>query len=955
MKGLSIMSAFRAMCLTASIFFVCAVGIPGVHADTVAMWLFDDPPGSTVAVDSSGNGYDLTLGPDAAIVEGGKFGRALDCDATLEDGLGAFRYGAEKALNPGDEDWTLECWVRAKPELKDDNRIWGLSGVNYIDYGRGNEYTSSRVTKFFEGNHRTDLQVATQYMPLDSVLGWNKPTGDLTADHAFHHMAVVYDSGAKELRHYFNGKHQFTVKGVWHEVHTGEEPYKTAGFPPHYPMLQVGMRDAIQQWDHHELEPEARHFEKLEGWIDEMRFSDEALYTDGFAPPGSLAKPFLRVWPETVSVVVDAASGRIEAPVLEISALGGQPIEWRLTENIEGISVDQTEGEASKKSRKVTLKIDKSALGTERRDGTIEIEAPGAMNSPVRVKVALTVLDSAAVRDIGNRNQLFIDRRFIESSDNVELHINPPEKFQIEFDRSKNSGGEIYYPLNAFFDEDRGRYRMYYYSGPAWCMESDDGVNWEHVEQNGGMVTLEGLGENGLPLRADANGNPYHMFYAPPVDGVSGARADFPMIVYDPHDAPERRYKAFHELSFAYLDGDGYEVKSNEIGKDWRKLTGVYGYYSADGVHFKAVGKRLLPVLPEGLFGAYWDDKTEKYFVYTRCQNMKPGGIASMQGCQFIYRPGFEYSSPESLVSRVNPDLMQAHGYENLRSIARLETDNLLEPWIGGVAEAAEENTLYATSSDLNMVLHADPWDGFKDFYSSYPIKYPYAEDVHLLFVQTLRHFHPSRQPWFPAFADLNGPLQSVLAVSRDGQHWERVDRTPYVPLGLMDEFDRHRTVPGGGMIRVGSYLYRYYWGNPRIHDTKPLRDEYAEIKPEWTNVGMAGTRQRIDGFVSADTNYKGGWLTTPPIRFSGKRLVINQDCGGQGMMFVELRDANDRPIPGYTLADCEEITCNDVAWEVRWRGKADVSALAGRPIKLHFRMTDARLFAFQFDKGQDS
>jgi hypothetical protein len=40
-------------------------------------------------------------------------------------------------------------------------------------------------------------------------------------------------------------------------------------------------------------------------------------------------------------------------------------------------------------------------------------------------------------------------------------------------------------------------------------------------------------------------------------------------------------------------------------------------------------------------------------------------------------------------------------------------------------------------------------------------------------------------------------------------------------------------------------------------------------------------------------------------------------------------------------------VSCNDIAWEVHWRGQADLSALAGRPVKLHFRMTSAKLYAF--------
>ena len=78
-------------------------------------------------------------------------------------------------------------------------------------------------------------------------------------------------------------------------------------------------------------------------------------------------------------------------------------------------------------------------------------------------------------------------------------------------------------------------------------------------------------------------------------------------------------------------------------------------------------------------------------------------------------------------------------------------------------------------------------------------------------------------------------------------------------------------------------------------------------------------------------------------------RLQLNHSCGAQGTIFVELQDANGFPIPGFTLADCEEVAGDDVAWEIRWRGSADLSNLAGQPVKLHFKMRNAKLFAFQF------
>jgi hypothetical protein len=39
----------------------------------------------------------------------------------------------------------------------------------------------------------------------------------------------------------------------------------------------------------------------------------------------------------------------------------------------------------------------------------------------------------------------------------------------------------------------------------------------------------------------------------------------------------------------------------------------------------------------------------------------------------------------------------------------------------------------------------------------------------------------------------------------------------------------------------------------------------------------------------------------------------------------------------------------NDVAHVVRWKGNADVTPLAGRPIRLKIAMRSAKLYAFQF------
>jgi hypothetical protein len=63
----------------------------------------------------------------------------------------------------------------------------------------------------------------------------------------------------------------------------------------------------------------------------------------------------------------------------------------------------------------------------------------------------------------------------------------------------------------------------------------------------------------------------------------------------------------------------------------------------------------------------------------------------------------------------------------------------------------------------------------------------------------------------------------------------------------------------------------------------------------------------------------------------------------------VEIRDPSGNPIAGYSLAEADALNGNSVQMPVTWHGDADVSKLAGRTIRLHFKLRDCRLYAFQF------
>jgi hypothetical protein len=67
------------------------------------------------------------------------------------------------------------------------------------------------------------------------------------------------------------------------------------------------------------------------------------------------------------------------------------------------------------------------------------------------------------------------------------------------------------------------------------------------------------------------------------------------------------------------------------------------------------------------------------------------------------------------------------------------------------------------------------------------------------------------------------------------------------------------------------------------------------------------------------------------------------------GTAFVELRDAEGKPIEGYTLDSCVEIGGNFIDQTVYWNGNADVSPLAGKSIRIHFNLTRTKLYSFVF------
>jgi len=107
--------------------------------------------------------------------------------------------------------------------------------------------------------------------------------------------------------------------------------------------------------------------------------------------------------------------------------------------------------------------------------------------------------------------------------------------------------------------------------------------------------------------------------------------------------------------------------------------------------------------------------------------------------------------------------------------------------------------------------------------------------------------------------------------------------------------------------------------------------------------------RFRIDGFVSVRASGGGGELLTKPVVFDGKELRINFSTAREGMLRIELQDADGDPIEGFRLDDCPAIRGDAIEHTVAWKQGTDVSRLAGTPVRLRVRIESGDLYSFSF------
>lgn len=327
---------------------------------------------------------------------------------------------------------------------------------------------------------------------------------------------------------------------------------------------------------------------------------------------------------------------------------------------------------------------------------------------------------------------------------------------------------------------------------------------------------------------------------------------------------------------------------------------GLMGYKSADGLHWETL--QDTPIITEGHFDShnlcFYDASIQKYRCYSRY-------FANPIGCG-----------------------MNDISEDNGAWIAGSPVDGgSLSVDIRSIQSCVSDDFLHWTQPAPNLYPAEIPQE---QFYTNATLPCPGAEHHILSF--PMRFMCDRRKN--PACAE-PGVSDAVFLSSRDGIHFDRTFPESWIRPDLDPRnWTQRNFITAWGILQTSAEEFSFYVG-----------EHY-----EWDDAYIRRYTVRRHGFGSVNASYSGGYFLTKPFIFDGSKLYLNYATGAPGSIRVSIaNDGTGWPAPGFSAEDCDIIYGNELEKAVTWRGNADLSQFAGKPIQLKFEMKDADLYAFHF------
>ena len=233
------------------------------------------------------------------------------------------------------------------------------------------------------------------------------------------------------------------------------------------------------------------------------------------------------------------------------------------------------------------------------------------------------------------------------------------------------------------------------------------------------------------------------------------------------------------------------------------------------------------------------------------------------------------------------------------------------------------------------LCLFPDPQDPPDvSFYGCSYFRYPTDKNLHGAFVEI-----------YHQVTDHN---DAQIAFTRDMTHWYRPERRAIIPCGPSGTPDSGGARPWGGLFELpDGYWATMYRGHTSLHN---YRESEPSIEPEPGVLMLA--RWLPHRFCGIEAEVEGRF-TIPTVKRRNNELRLNYRCQNGGYIACELiRGVPSRihpdadPIPGYSFAESDLLTGDELSQSVTWRGKSDISGIGGS-LAIRLRMFQAKLFAY--------
>ena len=540
------------------------------------------------------------------------------------------------------------------------------------------------------------------------------------------------------------------------------------------------------------------------------------------------------------------------------------------------------------------------------------------MSPSLRTAALILLLASPAagqdvheIHQIGSRRELFIDGTLtdrVSGKADLRLQHPVPQEIVMEHNEPWEGSGCIYH--SVFKDGDR--FRMYYAGGHLdvtpkgvdagthglFCCyaESEDGIHWKKPQL--GLHEFNGSTANNIVMVRQQVGD-------------STSEPGEPAVFKDenPEAPADARYKAL--------------LPANRAPGDSRRV--LLAFKSPDGLHWSPMSDK--PILNDGAFDsqnlAFWDPVQKQYRAYWRY--FTNGGHDS----ETVWNP----QGHRAIRTATSKDFLNWTDQADLQY------------------EDSPSEQLYTN------VVH--PYDRAPHLLIGFPMRYVErghqdgsdheARDVGT--PERLQKWSSSlkalpdaeNRQWRAKSSERYGRAitEGLLMASRDGVKFKRWNEGFLRP----------------GIERDGTWNYGHQAIAWRPIETRsmlagaPNELSFFAVEGYWTGRSDLLRRYtlRLDGFVSVNAPMSGGELLTKPISFTGNQLSLNFATSAAGSVFVELQDEAGKPIPGFSLGDCEELFGDTLGRTVVWTSTAELRSLVGNSVRIRFVLRDADLFSFQF------